>query len=814
MTRRDWLGIIGAAAAAPVLSKAASAGPPAATRRLTDNWEHYRGSLGGIWEVWRGKAAAANVAWTKVDMPHCFNAFDAVDPDSPYYQGPGWYRTSFAIQNPFPNGRTLLHFEGAGQKYEAFIGLESVGRHIGGYDEWTVDITDAASPASGNTQLAVLCDNSRDEEMIPSDQSDFNRYGGLYRRVNLIYAPAVSMERVLMEASGGTAAANLIISARLHNPKRFSGQVQIEASIADPAGREVHTSTQSLAAWTGAQVLASVPIATPALWSPATPNLYRAAVTLRSSDGEQRVEERVGIRFFEFPKKGVFQLNGERLFLRGTQRHEDHAGLGAAMTDDLIRRELRLIKQMGANFIRLAHYQQSRLVLDLCDELGLVVWEEIPWCRGGLGGERYKEQARQMLRNMIDQHRNHPAVAFWGLGNENDWQGDFETFDKNAIRDFVEELNGIAHRADPSRFTALRRCPFASDIPDVYSPSIWAGWYSGRYTEYKSTAEKEAQAVDRMLHIEWGGDSHAGRHSEDPDRVISQIETGRGVDEKDRDFLLRGGVARASRDGDWSETYICNLFDWHLKEQESMPFLAGAAQWIFKDFATPDRPENPIPRVNQKGLLERDLTPKEGYYVFQSYWAEQPMAHIYGHSWPVRWGKLGESRLVKVYSNCPRAELFLNGKSCGGRQRRSADFPAAGLRWQVVFAPGENHLRVVANKKGTEVTDDIRFQYQTDSWGKPARFLLQETGRSGAVVTVQALLGDAKGIPCLDARHIVRFRLAGDGELLRNMGTASGSGQVELANGRAIARVRMARGTGILSISAEGIPTAFHTVRA
>jgi beta-galactosidase len=525
------------------------------------------------------------------------------------------------------------------------------------------------------------------------------------------------------------------------------------------------------------------------------------------------VEERFGLRWFEFPPHDVFSLNGEKLFLRGTHRHEDHAGLGAAMTDDLTRREFQLMKDVGANFVRLAHYQQSRLVLDLCDELGILVWEEIPWCRGGLGGAEYQEQARRMLRNMIDQHRNHPAVVFWGLGNENDWPGDFRVFDKDAIRAFMEEMNQIAHRADASRMTAVRRCPFSSDVPDVYSPSIWAGWYSGRYTEYKASAEKEAATINRMLQIEWGGDSHAGRHSEDPDKVIAQISTGQGVDEKDRANLLTGGQARASRDGDWSETYICNLFDWHLKEHETMHWLAGAAQWIFKDFSAPGRPDNPLPRVNQKGLLERDLTPKEGYYVFQSYWTEKPMARIYGHSWPIRWGEPAENKMVKVYSNCPAAELFLNGESCGTKQRNSQDFPAAGLRWLVAFQPGENHVRVVARKGGAEVVDEIRFRYQTQKWSKPEALVLEETGRTGHIVTLQARLLDAAGVCCLDARNVVRFRLAGDGEMIQNMGTTSGSRQLELYNGRAIMRVRLARGESVLSVSAERVRTAFLTIR-
>ena len=125
---------------------------------------------------------------------------------------------------------------------------------------------------------------------------------------------------------------------------------------------------------------------------------------------------------------------------------------------------------MGCNFIRLGHYQRSRLVLEMCDELGLLVWEEIPWCRGGVGGEQYREQARRMLRNMIDQHRNHPSVVFWGLGNENDWPGDFEVFDEKAVRAFMTELNEIAHKADPSRMTAIRRCDFAGTFPTSTRP--------------------------------------------------------------------------------------------------------------------------------------------------------------------------------------------------------------------------------------------------------------------------------------------------------------------------------------------------------
>jgi beta-galactosidase len=500
------------------------------------------------------------------------------------------------------------------------------------------------------------------------------------------------------------------------------------------------------------------------------------------------------------------------LLLRGTQRHEDHAGVAAALTDDVVRREMRMIKDVGANFIRLGHYQQSRLVLDLCDELGLLVWEEIPWCRGGLGGARYRAQARDMLAAMIDQHFNHPCVLLWGLGNENDWPGDFQEFDEPQIRAFMGELNDLAHRLDPGRQTAIRRCDFCKDIVDVYSPSIWAGWYRGRYTEYKASSEQEMKKVRHFFHAEWGGDSHAGRHAEDPDRILSRIVTGQGTDERGRDYLLTGGQERASLDGDWSETYICNLFDWHLKEQDTMPWLTGAAQWIFKDFSTPLRPENPIPRVNQKGLVTRDLTPKESYYVFQSYWSAAPMIHIYGHTWPIRWGEVGETKLVKVYSNCPRVELFVNGASAGVRARNSQDFPAAGLRWMVRFREGENVLRAVAQAADGPIVDEIHVRYQTGTWGPPARLQLREASREGEVVLVEAAIVDGNGALCLDARHVVRFGLAGDGRLVDNLGTPDGSRVIELANGRARIRLLRQGGPSTVSVSAKGVPTTFLTV--
>ena len=298
---------------------------------------------------------------------------------------------------------------------------------------------------------------------------------------------------------------------------------------------------------------------------------------------------------------GPFKLNGKRVLLRGTQRHADFAGEAAAMSDDQVREEMRLIREMGANFIRLAHYQQDRLVLDLCDELGLMVWEEVPWCRAGVGSEAFQQNAKDMLTHMIDQHYNHPSIILWGLGNEDDWPDEYPSVDQKAIRGFMTELRDLAHSLDNSRLTSFRRCDFARDIPDVYSPSIWAGWYSGNYREYEQSLITQRERVKRFIHIEWGADSQAGRHSEDPEAVLGKVATGQGTAEVGLAYLKTGGAVRVSKDGDWSETYACNLFDWHLKTQEKLDWLTGSAQWIFKDFPSPLRGDNAIPAHESKG---------------------------------------------------------------------------------------------------------------------------------------------------------------------------------------------------------------------
>lgn len=818
-SRRQFMQNVSFSAASALLSAPLGAvsqfGPSAEASsqfvtRLDSGWEFRTGSSAEFRDAWLPER---NNPWQKITLPHCFNGVDACDPEKPYFRGNGWYMTRLSIRNPFSGGRTILHFQGAGQTTTVWLGSTLLGKHKGGYDEFAFDITDAVSQLppperAGALPITVLCDNSPDRERVPSDLSDFCLYGGLYRHVNLIYLPAVALDAVhVLPVVGVDGSAQVSVKARLYNPAGTDSVCRVSVEVRDPGGRSIHRSSQSLTAWKDFAPLADFQVTAPKLWSPESPGLYTCRVTLSSSAGETYAEERFGIRQIEFVEHGPFKLNGQRVLLRGTQRHADHAGVAAAMSDQQVREELRLIREMGANFIRLAHYQQDRLVLELCDELGIMVWEEIPWCRAGVGGEAFQSSAKDMLSHMIDQHYNHPSVILWGLGNEDDWPGEYPAVDKQAIRSYMTELRDLAHLLDSSRLTSFRRCDFARDIPDAYSPSIWAGWYSGNYREYEQSLNTERQRVKRFIHIEWGADSHAGRHSEDPEAVLKNIATGEGTDERGLAYLKSGGYARASRDGDWSETYACDLFDWHLKTQEKLDWLSGSAQWIFKDFASPLRGGNGIPRVNQKGVVERDLTKKESYFLFQSYWAQTPMVHIYGHSWPVRWGKEGELRTVRVYSNCDQAQLFLNGKPLGAKKRDSEDFPAAGLRWNVAFAPGPNHLRGVATKDGTTVSDEIDLIYQTESWGKPVRLQLLQKARTGGRVTVEAKLFDAKGVLCLDSQMLLHFSLAGEGRLIDNMGTTRASRELQLSNGRAEISLD-SNGTCTIGAAVEGLPIA------
>lgn len=239
-----------------------------------------------------------------------------------------------------------------------------------------------------------------------------------------------------------------------------------------------------------------------------------------------------------------------------------------------------------------------------------------------------------------------------------------------------------------------------------------------------------------------------------------------------------------------------------------MPWLTGAAYWPFKDFSTPVRPENPVPYMNQKGVVERDMTPKEAYYVFQSYWTSEPMVRIYGHSWTKRWGGEDEAKLVRVYSNCDEAELFLNGESLGKKRRNSNDFPAAGLRWETEFKAGDNTLRVVATK-GKVVEDRVDFYYETRPFGKEAKIVARIIESTDDYAWIEAELQDENGVQCLTSANYIYFDSIGDGHLVKNMGTSTASSKVQAQNGKAKIKLMKNGSKNIVSVSSDGLETKF-----
>lgn len=781
-------------------------------------WEFLLGTQSGPWEVWREKFGSIpdhKLPWQLVRVPHCYTAGSDVDPDGPYYQGDAWYRT--LVEPPevdLSREDLILDFGGVGQNCEVFIGWQSVGSHRGAYDGFCLDVTSAVrswrdqNPGGDlRIPLSVRTDNRRDANSIPSDLSDFVLHGGLHRKVSWRVEARFRAGQIhWMPTIDGEGVASLQLAGRFQGPR---AQGVIRAILSD-AGGAVMASLEEKISEKGERFvldLGSVPNVK--AWSPAHPVLYHAQVVIESDFGCWEENCRLGFRRFDFEPHGPFWLNGEVLALRGTHRHEDHAGCGSAVPPEITRRELEMMKAMGVNFIRLGHYPQDDFVLDLCDELGFLVWEEIPWCRGGLGGVEHREHTRACLEAMVVRHRNHPSIILWGLGNENDWPGDFPVFDEEDIRRHLCSLHTLAHELDPARRTTIRRCEFARDAVDVYSPSIWAGWYRGSYTDYRAAVLSELTRSPFIFHAEWGADHHAGRYAEDATQGLPVLSSNGTADERAGDYLLTGGEARVSRDGDWSETYACDLIDWHLHEQASLPQLTGSAYWLFKDFATPLRPQNPIPYVNQKGVVDRALEPKESFYVFQSWWAAEPMVHIHGHAWKDRWLEPGKPTRLRVYSNCPEVILFLNGREVGSRLRDPGQFPCAGLYWDLELECGEYEVRAIGKDKAREVEDNVRFRLNPCPGGNPHRIILSQSCGKDGTILVHARLLDAENRPCLKSRAWMEFQVAGDATLLDNLGTPQGSRRIQAANGAAAIGVQLTSGLAHCYARSPGCPTTF-----
>ena len=714
--------------------------------------------------------------WESVNLPHTWNALDATDLNPGYRRSSSWYKKDLEIETIADNAVYELYFEGVNIISELYVNGIKVGGHIGGYIGFTVDITDVVK--AGSNEVLVRADNSYDPEVIPSQKSDFFIYGGITRDVWLVTLPETHIDRVKVTPTVSAENASLLINVETSTlPKEFI----VDCELISPTGKSVKM-TEAV----GTDKFTSLSfenIKSPDLWSTKTPNLYTLTIIIKNGDKIiDQTEEKIGLRWFEFKDHGAFYLNGERLLLRGTHRHEEHAGVGAAMSNEQHRADMELIKSMGANFVRLAHYPQDPEVYKACDELGLIVWDELPWCRGGIGNKVWQENTTGMLKEIINQNYNHPSIVFWSLGNEMYWLPDFEDGDNTVkMNEYLQSLNDLAHEMDPSRVTAIRKYYEGAGIVDVFSPSIWSGWYSGSYKSYQKAIDQYKAQYKHFIHTEYGGSSHLGRHTENP-------VTGEGAIKADgwEEAIVQTDVANIAQIGDWSENYMVDLFDWHLRISETDSTFIGNAQWAFKDFGTPLRPENDIPYINQKGLVDRNNNPKDTFYVFKSYWSDEPFVWIESHTWTERQGPKGTQREISVYSNAPEVEFFINGQSLGTKKKDNSKFPASGLTWKVDFKEGKNKLKAVGiNYKDKQVSDELEVNYRFTKNGKAKELILESEKLNNGNYLITATAMDGDGLRCLDYEERVYFQALSGGTTLKSLGTPTGSESIKMANGKA-----------------------------
>jgi beta-galactosidase len=778
----------------------------AAEESINSGWEYLEDNTGDP------TVALQTQGWRDADLPHTWNATDTVDSVPGYRRDASWYRK---VIPPATGYRQILYFEGSNMETDVYVNGKLAGRHVGGYLGFDIEITDHLESDDENLVM-VRVSNAYNPNLIPSQKSDFFIHGGLTRDVWLKNLPEDFIQRVWIDTprvsrdSASTTVTIVIDSAAANDT-----ELRVRASLLAPGGGVLDTQEASVPDMQGVRQveLQFEMLESPQLWSPDSPNLYQAAVALIGANDTvmHQVSEPFGYRWFEMrPQQGFF-LNGERLLIRGTHRHEDHAGLGAALSNEQHRQDMQMIKDMGANFVRLGHYPQDPEVYRAADELGLIVWDELPWCRGGKGGAEWEQNTEALWRAQIAQNRNHPSIAFWSLGNEMYWEEDFPGGGASeVINPYLEKLNKLTKELDPSRLTTLRKYYPGAQIVDAFSPSIWAGWYGGAYGQYEEALKDSMLKYPAFLHMEYGGSSHVGRHAENP----IDKDGIRGAQVTVAEAMNQAVVRSVAKDSDWNENYIVDLFDWHLQVSENLPGFAGNAQWAFKDFGTPLRPENPIPYVNQKGLVDREGKPKDAYYVFASYWSKEPFCYIESKTWTHRNGPK-EGRDVAVYCNTDEAELYLDGTSLGRKTREPQSFPAGGLVWKVPFTSGANDLRAEGFVDGAPVaSDELRVTYLVGQHGKlhDVKLSHKDLGKNRVLIMAEAVDADGNRVSSFSDRAYFST-LGGNGRLLENYGTPTKSSIIEMANGYAAIELERGEQATTVEFKTQNIKSRFIDVR-
>ncbi len=571
--------------------------------------------------------------WQWVDLPHTWNAIDGMDGNGSYYRGRCWYARKFHTPHqPLAGGRVYVEVLAAGQQASIYVNGTEVTYHEGGYSAFRADITDLCRENEDNL-LVIACSNEYKDSVYPQS-ADFTFYGGLYRGVNLISVPATHFD---LDYYGGP---GLAVTPKPCDCGGATFEVQtwitngdenftVMYSVADADGREVASAVRPA---DDTKVTIFVPDAV--LWDFDNPYLYTVTAKLqRRNETYDEVSCRSGVRSFSVdPQKGFF-INGVQTPLRGVSRHQDRLYKGNALSKEDHYEDARLIKELGANTIRLAHYQHNQYFYDACDELGFAIWAEIPFISVFNKDPEAHQNCISQMKELITQNYNHPSIMFWGISNEILIGGISEKLVENH-----HELNDLVHKMDPTRLTTIAHVTMTPvdspmhGITDVESYNHYFGWYGGKM-------EDNDPWMDNF-------------HETHPDICIGMSEYGcEGI-------ITYHGPNPACKD--YSEEYQALYHEHMAKMFDERPWIWASHIWNMFDFGCAARDEGGVKGRNNKGLMTVDRkTKKDSYYVYQAYWTKKPMVHVAGRRYAQR---AGETTQIRVYSNQPKVALYLNGE--------------------------------------------------------------------------------------------------------------------------------------------------------
>ena len=567
-------------------------------------------------------------AFTKVALPHTWNNIDGQDgmADGPYWRGLGCYHLE--LPNPTEGKKQYIEFQGANHVATVYCNGREMGCHKGGFSTFRFDLTPAMKPA--DNILTVEVTNAVSD--IYPQNADFTFYGGLYRAVNFIEVTPAHFD-LLKDGTSGvfvTPRANGMTRVDLF-PVGAEG-CTVKVALKDAEGNVVAQSAADAAAHT----VIKIKVKEPHLWnSMEDPYCYTCEATIEK-DGAvlDAVTETYGYRSVHVdPDKGFF-LNGKSYPLHGVSRHQDRQDMGWAITPKEHEEDIALIKEVGANTIRLAHYQHDQYFYSLCDHTGFVLWAEIPFISQFIPTQEAHDNTISQMTELIAQNYNHPSIFFWGISNEITIAGESEALYQN-----LTELNALAKKLDPSRLTTMAQVsmvPMDSEhtyITDLQSYNHYFGWYVG-------DVEDNGPWLDKF-------------HALNPDRCL-------GVSEYGAENILKWHTAYPDNH-DYTEEYASHYHHEMLKTFATRPYLWATHVWNMFDFAADARDEGGVQGRNNKGLVTYDRkTKKDAFYIYQAYWTTKPMVHVCGERFVDR---APDERFIDVYTNCDEVTLYVNGEA-------------------------------------------------------------------------------------------------------------------------------------------------------